>query len=83
MSIILGCTSTPGVIPTGNNSYIMMISGQSGFIPLGGMKADAYKEANNYCLKQNKKFKPITYSEVTAGFARFPQVELKFECIVE
>jgi len=59
----------------------MMISGQSGFIPLGGMKADAYKEANHYCQKQNKILQTTNYKSVTASFARFPQVELNFKCI--
>jgi len=45
------------------------------------MKADAYKEANYYCQKQNKILQTTNYKSVTAGFARFPQVELNFKCI--
>jgi len=77
---LMGCTSSPGVIPVGGNTYSVMISGQSGFVPVGGMKADAYIEAQNYCKKQNRSLKEVSFNS-SSGFGKFPEVELKFQCV--
>ncbi len=80
MLILTGCTSTPGVISVGNDTYSIMISGQSGFVPVGGMKADAYVEAKNHCKQQNKLLKEVDFNS-SSGFGKFPEAELKFQCI--
>ncbi|PCJ87651.1 MAG: hypothetical protein COA54_04975 [Thiotrichaceae bacterium] len=78
--MLLGCTSSPGVIPIGDDTYNIMISGQSGFVGVGGMKADAYVAAQNYCKKQNKSLKEVSFNS-SSGFGKFPEVELKFKCV--
>ncbi len=80
VSFLAGCTSTPGIMAVGSDTYSIMISGQSGFVPVGGMKADAYVEAKNYCKKQQKMLKEIDFTS-NSGFGKFPEVELKFQCI--
>lgn len=79
---IAGCTSTPGVIPVGNDTYSIMISGQSGFVAVGGMKADAYVKAEKYCKDLNKSLKEISFNS-NSGFGQFPEVELKFQCVAK
>ncbi len=41
MLALTGCNSTPGVTPIGDNTYSVIYSGKSGFVSLGGIKADA------------------------------------------
>jgi hypothetical protein len=77
---VTGCTSTPGIIPVGNDTYSAMISGQSGFVGVGGMKADAYVNAQKYCKDINKSLKEISFNS-SSGFGKFPEVELKFQCV--
>jgi len=80
LAMLTGCTSSPGVISVGSNTYSVMISGQSGFVPVGGMKADAYVEAKKHCEKQNKLLEEVDFNS-TSGFGKFPEVELKFKCV--
>ena len=78
--ILTGCTSSPGIIPIGHDSYTIMISGQSGFVPVGGMKADAYEGAQKHCKSLNKSLEEVSFNS-TSGFGKFPEVELKFKCV--
>ena len=79
-SILIGCTSSPGIIPIGNDLYTIMISGQSGFVPVGGMKADAYEGAQKHCKSLNKSLEEVSFNS-TSGFGKIPEVELKFKCV--
>ena len=79
---LTGCTSTPGVIPVGDDIYSVMISGQSGFVAVGGMKADAYVAAQKYCKDLNKSLQEVSFHS-SSGFGHFPEVELKFRCVDE
>tara|TARA_R110002072_G_C7792178_1_gene520952 strand:- start:509 stop:772 length:264 start_codon:yes stop_codon:yes gene_type:complete len=78
--ILVGCTSSPGVIPIGDDTYSIMISGQSGFVPVGGMKADAYEGAQKHCKSLGKSLKEESFNS-NSGFGKFPEVELKYKCI--
>ena len=78
--IVAGCTSSPGVIPVGSGTYSIMISGKSGFVPVGGMKADAYVAAQEHCKNLSKSLEEVSFNE-SSGFGKFPEVELKFQCV--
>nr|WP_297347607.1 hypothetical protein [uncultured Glaciecola sp.] len=77
---LVGCTSSPGIIPIGDDTYTIMISGQSGFVPVGGMKADAYKGAEKHCKTLSKSLEEVSFNS-DSGFGKFPEVELKFKCV--
>ncbi|MFT5709320.1 MAG: hypothetical protein ACI8QT_000006 [Halioglobus sp.] len=77
--ILVGCTSSPGIIAIGDDTYTIMISGKSGFVPVGGMKADAYEGAQKHCKSLSKSLKEVSFNE-NSGFGKFPEVELKFKC---
>jgi hypothetical protein len=78
--VLAGCTSSPGIITVGNDTYATMISGQSGFVPVGGMKADAYEGAQKHCKSLGKTLEEVSFNS-SSGFGKFPEVELKFKCV--
>mgnify|MGYP003646539266 CR=1 FL=1 len=78
--ILAGCTSSPGIIPVGSDTYAILISGQSGFVPVGGMKADAYEGAQKHCKSLKKSLEEVSFNS-NSGFGKFPEVELKFKCV--
>jgi hypothetical protein len=77
---VSACSST-GVIPMDKGTYMIgKRSAQAGFGPPNDTKADVYKEANDFCAKENKTVKTIDLKMVNSGFARPGSVELVFSC---
>ena len=59
--VLTGCVST-GVVPMDKDIYMVSKrSAQFGFGPADGVKADVYREANEFCEKQNKKVSCHTF----------------------
>ena len=80
MLIMVGCAST-GVIPMDAGTYmIAKRSAQFGYGPPDGVKADVYKEANEFCSKENKKVETIDLQVTNSGFGRPGNVSLTFRC---
>ena len=80
MIFIVGCAST-GVVPMDAGTYmIAKRSVQAGLGPPDGVKADVYKEANEFCSEENKKVETIDLQVTNSGFARPGNVSLTFRC---
>jgi hypothetical protein len=75
------CTSKSGVIPDGPDRYIVIVSGKTGFTPVGDLKISAYKQASGYCSSRGKRMETIEDKSVRAGFGRFPEAEIRFKCV--
>ncbi|MBI5195284.1 MAG: hypothetical protein HZA10_03060 [Nitrospirae bacterium] len=64
-----------------------MVSRQAatGFTGMGSLKADAFREANAYCMSQNKKLQVVNTNESSPPYvlANFPRVEIQFMCLGE
>ncbi|WP_075188179.1 hypothetical protein [Teredinibacter haidensis] len=80
--IILGCANTSGVVPLGGGSYLISRS-EKGFDVTGSaVKADAIKEANEYCSLKNKSLELIkTNQKDMVPFKSDAQAEIEFKCI--
>jgi hypothetical protein len=79
---VAGCTINSGIIPMDKDTYYISIqSPQVSFGPPVTQKADAYKEANEYCNKQNKSLKTVELKEVNQVFGRHGSASLTFRCI--
>ena len=77
---MVGCAST-GVVPMDAGTYmIAKRSAQAGFGPPDGVKADIYKEANEFCSKENKTVKTIDLQVTNTSFGRPGNVSLTFRC---
>jgi hypothetical protein len=82
LSVVLtGCAST-GVVPMDNDTYMVSKrSAQVGFGPADGAKADVYREANDFCAKQNQKLETVKLEMTDSGFARPASASLQFRCV--
>ena len=60
---------------------ISIQSPQVSFGPPVTQKAEAYKQANEYCTKQNKYLETIELKEVNQVFGRHGSVQLTFKCV--
>ena len=77
-----GCASNSGVVTIGADTYMVSRQAATGFSGLGTLKADAMKEANDYCATLNKTLKVISAEEAEPPFilGNFPKAEVQFTC---
>lgn len=50
--LIVGCAANSGIVPMGNNTYMVSRQAATGFSGMGTLKAEAMKEAYQECQKQ-------------------------------
>jgi hypothetical protein len=78
---LVGCTST-GVVPMDKDTYMVSKrSAQVGFGPPVASKADVYREANEFCAKQEKKVETIDFQGTNSGLGRPASASLQFRCV--
>jgi hypothetical protein len=78
---LVGCAST-GVVPMDKDTYMVSKrSAQVGFGPPVTAKADVYREANEFCAKQEKKVETIDFQGTNSGFGRPASASLQFRCV--
>jgi len=79
--VLTGCVRTSGVVPIGDDTY--MISRSHKGVDLTGsmVKAEAIKEANQYCEEIGKELKIInaTHKDMVP-FKSDAQAEIEFQC---
>jgi len=77
---LVSCSAT-GVVPMDAGTYmIAKKSPQVGFGPPVGIKADVYREANEFCGKEGKTMKTIDLQTTNSGLAKSAAVSLTFRC---
>lgn len=78
--MLTACSST-GVVPMNSGTYLIAKrSAQAGFGPPDGVKADVYREANDFCAKERQNVETINLEVTNSGFARPGNVSLQFRC---
>jgi len=78
--LLTGCSST-GVVPMDAGTYmIAKRSAQAGFGPPTAVQADVYREANEFCDKEQKDVETINLDVTNSGFGRPGNVSLTFRC---
>jgi hypothetical protein len=81
--ILSACANTSGVVPLGDESYLISRS-EKGFDVTGSaVKADAIKEANKYCksINQTIEILKVTQKDMVP-FKSDAQAEIEFKCVV-
>lgn len=80
-ALLLAACSSTGVIPMDDGIFmIAQRSAQVGFGPPDAVKADVYKEANEFCSKTNQKVETVNLEMTNSGFAKPGNVSLEFKC---
>ena len=83
--LLVGCAANSGVVPAGRDTYLVSRQAATGFSGSGTLKADALREANEFCASQKKQLKVIGTTEAQPPFilGNFPKAEVKFMCLSE
>lgn len=83
--LLYGCAINSGVVPIGQNTFMVSHQAATGFLGLADIKAKAIKEANQYCASQGKSLQIINTSESKPPYilANYPRVEVQFKCLDE
>lgn len=80
--LLSGCATNSGVIPEGKESYLLIISGGYGLASSINLKIDAHKQANEFCMKLDKRPETISEKTTQTGMrSDFYEEELKFKCV--
>lgn len=85
MIVLAGCASNSGVVPIGPDTYMVSRQAATGFSGTGTLKAEAFQEANQYCLQQSKFVRVVNTSESTPPYlaGNFPRAEVQFMCLTK
>lgn len=80
---LIGCSANSGVVPIGQDTFMVSRQAATGFSGSGTLKAEALKEANEYCVSQNKKLQLVNSTESRPPyiFGNFPKAEIQFMCL--
>jgi hypothetical protein len=81
--MMLSACASSGPVPMGQDTFMITKQSSTGFHSGGSVKAEIFREANDYCLKQGLQFQPITEraKDGVPGYA-FANAELVFRCLV-
>ena len=79
--LLAGCASS-GAVPIGRDTYMITKQSSTGFHSGSSVKADIYREANDFCIKQGLQFQPVKESakDGMPGYA-FANAEVVFRCL--
>ena len=78
--IVVGCASSSGVVPMGGDKFMISRS-EKGYTTGSKVKADALKDANEFCAAKGKSLQIIkATSSDMAVFRSDPQAEVEFMC---
>ncbi len=78
---LTGCASS-GVVPMGQDTFMISKQSATGFSSAGAVKADIYREGSAYCASQGKEFQPVNDHGVDGVPGRaFASAEVQFRCL--
>jgi hypothetical protein len=82
---LAGCASNSGVVPIGKDTYMVSRQAATGFSGSGTLKAEAFREANEFCQLQHKVLQVVSTQEARPPYilANFPKAEVQFMCLDE
>ena len=83
VALLAGCASNSGVVPIGPDTYMVSRQAATGFSGTGDLKAEAFREANEYCVAQKKVMQVVRTSEAQPPFVlgNYPRAEVQFMCL--
>lgn len=81
--ILAGCAVNTGVVPVGQDTFMVSRQAATGFSGLGDLRGEAFREAHQYCLDQRKSVQVIHASESSPPyiFGNFPKAVVQFKCL--
>ena len=77
--VVSGCAHS-GVVAMGPDTY-MIANSEWGFTSGSYQKAQALKEASEYCKRLGKEMLPISTTQNDVSFGKTPAAEVQFRCL--
>jgi len=79
----VSCASNSGIVSIGPDTYMVSRQAATGFSGSGDLKAEAFREANQYCLSLKKVMQVVRTSEANPPyvFGNYPKAEVQFMCL--
>jgi hypothetical protein len=80
--VLAGCASHTGVVPMGQDRYMIAKQQGTGFPGLGNMKAEIIAEGAAHCRSAGKEFKLLDVKETQPPYilGNYPRSEIEFTC---
>lgn len=80
---VAGCASNSGVVPIGPDTYMVSRQAATGFSGLGDLKAEAFREASQYCGERRRSLQVVRTAESAPPYilGNFPRAEVQFMCL--
>ena len=84
--MLSACATSSGtgdITPIGKDTY--MLARPGGFFTLSGgeVKAQLYRDANNYCKSIGRNLMPVSSSSVDSAPYKYANAELQFRCLAD
>ena len=79
--LVAGCAGVTGVVPMGENSYLLASHGTMGWSSSGAQKAKVFQDATEFCRSKGKQFEMINTRQVDGGFGKIASAEVEFRCV--
>lgn len=82
VAALAGCATNSGVVPLGQNAFLISRQNATGFGGLGDLPAKMEVDAANFCTTQHKAM-VVTQSEFSKGpyvMGNYPRGDLHFRC---
>lgn len=82
LAILTGCAQNSGIIPMGNDTYMVSRQAATGFSGMGTLKAEAMQEAYNHCTATNSYVEVVRTVDAKPPFilGNFPKTDVFFKC---
>ena len=84
VALVMTACASSGPVPIGRDTYMISKQSSTGFHSGGSVKANCYREANEFCIKQGLQFQPVKDNarDGVPGYA-FANAEVVFRCLVD
>jgi len=80
---LFGCASS-GPVPIGQDTFMITKQSSTGFHSGASVKAEIYREANEYCMKTGKQLQPVSDRQVDGVPGRsYANAEITFRCLLQ
>ncbi|HEV8037148.1 hypothetical protein [Yoonia sp.] len=82
LAMLAACASDTGVVPVGQEQFIIEKQQATGFPGLGNLRAEVYVEANEFCAMQGGSLETVRFEQTDPPYilGNYPRVSLTFSC---
>jgi hypothetical protein len=81
-ALTAGCGAHTGVVPIGQDTYMVARQGWISTQSVGELKAEAFAEADAFCASKSKSVLPVNTRDTFGVFGRsYPEAEIQFRCL--